>query len=136
MNTVLEGRCRALRPLDPAANRKATSRTMWMITPDRLLSATPVRATGVSTPDFCRNRMLTAYPPADAGVIRLVNEDASWAAKVGPSRSGRGMAPTMLIVAPMYVTTEQATAAAIQTGLACCIRSTTPPTLASCGYRK
>src|SRR3954468_24943373 len=106
MNTVLEGRCRALRPLDPAATRKATSRTMWMITPDRLLSATLVKETGVSTPDFCRKRTWPVQPPADAGVILLVNEHASGAAKVGPSRSGRGMAPTMLIVAPMYVTTE------------------------------
>ena len=50
-------------------------------------------ASGGATPAFCRKRRLSAIPPTFAGVTRFTNDDASWAARLGPNGRCSGTPP-------------------------------------------
>ena len=82
------------------------------------LSPTAVAATGVGTPAWRRNRMFTAYPPADAGVSRPAKLAASWVRKVARTGSRAGTVADRLIVAPTNPARATTPAAAAQPGAA------------------
>jgi len=63
--------------------------------PNIITSPTPVTATALSTPDFCRNRMFTAVPPTLAGVTRFVNDDANWVMNSGHAGNAFGTEPAI-----------------------------------------
>ena len=86
-------------PLRPAHARKANDRAMCISSPDICCRPMLDDATARSMPCFCRKRTLVAMPPTRAGVMRLTNEPASWAANVPKKGMRPGTAPSSPIVA-------------------------------------
>src|SRR5579871_2581819 len=121
-------------PFCPAHTRKMMSNGTCTSTPPTVLIPTAVTAVVVSTPSRCMYRTFTAYPPADAGVMRLAADDASWARNVGDGGSVPGTLPRKLTVAPTYVNAEQRSTTANHALFAEPTCSTAELRSASCGY--
>ena len=69
---------------------------MWTMAPATELTPTAATAAAGSTPAFWRNRTLSVMPPTLAGVMRLTNDDAIWAATAGTSGTAWWGAPPMI----------------------------------------
>ena len=98
---LLDGILKLLLSLWPAHATNTTSSTRCTMPPDSHVEPDPGDAPPpVPTPAFCRKRTLSAIPPTFAGVTRLTNDDASWAARLGPNGRCSGTPPASPTAAP------------------------------------
>src|SRR6185503_16244212 len=108
------GRRRSPSPALPAQASANTVRPTCTTTPALAESPTAVAASAVPVPDRARKRVLRARPPTLAGVMRLVNDVATCAAKDGTTGTGDTTAPRRATVAATYDDAVTATTTSTQ----------------------